>query len=135
MIRFLDHTADIAVEVEAPSLEKLFEEAGLAVMQVSADLSTVKPALKTVIEKTKDDKEKLLFDFLEEIIYLKDAEYTLFSEFKISVKGNKMRCEAWGEKIDPKRMKLDKDVKAITYHKFSLKKDGKIWKAFFILDI
>ena len=132
--RFLDHTADIAVEVESGTLERLFEEAGLATMEVNADLKAVEPRMCVQIALENKDPERLLFDFLEELIFLKDSKRMILSEFSIKIDGGKLRCKACGEKIGQKT-RMGVDVKAVTYHKFSLKNEGKRWKAFFILDI
>ena len=83
--------------------------------------------------------EKLLFDFLNELVYFKDAELLLFSKVRCSVKkvGNKYTLAAAlkGEKIDTKRHKLKNDVKAVTWHMFEIKKQKDGYRALVIVDV
>lgn len=79
------------------------------------------------------------FDFLNELIYFKDAEQLLLKpeKIKISDEGFKkdMSAVLAGEPLDPGRHHMHVDVKAVTLHKFDLSKDEGGWKAFVILDI
>ena len=91
--------------------------------------------IKKKIKLKNDDVGKLLFDFVEELIYLKDAKYMLFSKFSIKIKDDKLEAVVEGEKINPEKHELKVDVKAITLHNYFLKKTKDGWKARIILDI
>lgn len=130
--------ADIAFSAEADSLEKLLVEGAKATFETMVNLAEVKSREKRDIKLEADSPEKLFFEWIEELIYLKDADYLVFSKFEVTIKkGQKYFLEgtAWGEKIDPKRHTLRVDVKAITYHHFSVEQEKGKWKAFVILDI
>lgn len=130
--------ADIAFSAEAPTLEKLLIEGALATFETMVNLDEVKPVKKKSIKLESASAEKLFFDWIEELIYLKDADYMVFSKFEVKIKkGRKYVLEgaAWGERIDPEKHTLKVDVKAITYHHFSVKEEKGKWKAFVILDI
>ncbi len=135
--KFIDHTADVMFEAYGKNLNELFENAALATFEVQCDLKKVERKIKKKIKLKNEDMEKLLFDFLEELIYLKDAKYLLFSKFKVKIDSKKgiLEAEVEGEKINPKKHELKTDVKAVTLHYFSLgeTKDG--YKARVILDI
>ncbi|MAG52720.1 MAG: archease [Nanoarchaeota archaeon] len=133
--KFIDHTADVMFEAYGNNLNKLFENAALAVFEVQCDLKKVKRVVKRKIKLKNDDNEKLLFDFLEELIYLKDAKYLVFSKFSVKIKDNQLEAVIEGEKINPDKHELKVDVKAVTLHHFSLKKTKNGWKAIVILDI
>jgi SHS2 domain-containing protein len=80
----------------------------------------------------------LFFDWLSELVYLKDAEGVLFSKFDVRIKKNgayELKAVASGEEISQKKHGLRSDVKAVTYHLFEVKKIGEIWTARVILDI
>ena len=122
---FFDHTADVLFEVEGKNLDELFEGAGLATEETQVDLNDIKQKVKKEISLEKDSVEMLLFDFLQELIFLKDAELLLFSKIKVSVSEGKIfkiKAQLWGEKINPKKQELKVDVKAVTLHKFEVKK-------------
>lgn len=130
--------ADVAFSAEAPDLEGLLVEGAKATFEVMVKLEDVKPKMKRAIALEAPTPEKLFFAWIEELIYLKDADALVFSKFEAKVtEGQSLRLQgsAWGEKINPKKHTLNVDVKAITYHRFSVEKAGKGWKAFVVLDI
>ncbi|MBS3156615.1 archease [Candidatus Woesearchaeota archaeon] len=140
--KFIDHTADVMFDAYGKNLNKVFENAALATFEVQCNLKKVERKIKKKIKLKNDDLEKLLFDFLEELIYLKDAKYLLFNKFKVNLLGKRSRkgeyvleAEIEGEKINPKKHELKVDVKAVTLHKFELKKTKEGYKSRVILDI
>ena len=133
-------TADIAFRAWAPDLEGVFVAAADAVMNVMVeDLASIRAVTEREIEFENTSVEMLLFDFLQEIIYYKDAETLLLRApvIRIEQKGQDylLQAKGRGEKLDPERHQTRVDVKAVTLHRFSLKKTGDVWEAFVILDI
>ena len=86
------------------------------------NLKKVKQKIKKIIKLKNENSQDLLFDFIEELIFLKDSKYILFSKFKVKIKNNELQAECFGENINQAKHQLKVDVKAITYHKFELKK-------------
>ncbi len=131
--------ADIAFEATAPTLDKLFEEAAKAASDIMVDPKTVKQKTKKQIDLTADNIQDLLYDFLSELIYIKDTDGLLFSKFSVKVEqdvaGYSLYAIAYGEKIDRKRHGLRNDLKAITMHMFELEQRGKEWYARVVVDI
>ena len=135
--KFLDHTADIMFEAHGNSLNKLFENAALAAEETMVNLKQIKPKIKKEISLENENLEDLLFDFLSELIYLKDAELLLFSKIKVNIKNKecyKLKAELLGEKLTSKH-EQKADIKAVTYHKFEIKKLKNKYIARVILDI
>ena len=133
-------SADIAFEATGKTVEEMFESAGIAVLGTMVrDPKNIKPSTKMKIEKTAPDIGKLLFDFLDELIFLKDAEQMFFSEFRARISGKEgaysLTVEARGEKIDPKKHDIAIDAKAVTMHKFEVKQTEKGWRAQVIIDV
>ncbi|MEK6952868.1 MAG: archease [Nanoarchaeota archaeon] len=133
-----DHTADIGFNIEASSLSELFKASAIATFDTMVDIKKIKPKIKKTIKLKNKELDKLFFDFIEELIFLKDSKYMLFSKFNIKIKQNNkeynLESNIFGEKINPKKQPLKIDVKAITFHEFYVKKE-KNWKAKFVLDI
>ena len=129
--------ADIAFEVTAPTLNKLFEDAGMAASDIMVNPKTVKPKLKKTIKLSADSLENLMYDFLGELIFLKDTKGLLFNKFSVKVDEKKFSLVAvmTGDKIDRKKHDLRNDLKAITMHMFVLEKRGKSWYARIVVDI
>jgi SHS2 domain-containing protein len=136
---FLDHTADVLFEAYGKTLNQLFTNAALALQEIQAELKTITPKHKTSITLKNKSAEMLLFDFLQELVYLKDAEELLFSKFHVAIKKEKngytLHADCWGEKINQKKHTLNVDAKAITLHQFEVKKVKTNWQARVIVDI
>lgn len=131
--------ADVAFEATAPTLEKLFADAGIAVVATQINnVNTIKAKVKKKIKIKAENIEELLFKFLDELIFIKDKDLLLFSKFtdmKISKDGSSLDCTAHGEKLDVKRHQTLVDVKAVTMHLFEVKKQAGKWRARVVLDV
>jgi len=133
-------TADIAFEATGRDLPELFSDAADATMNVMIEnLDAIEPRETRHIELSNDKVDMLLFDFLQEFIYFKDAERLLLRvrNVRIDEKDKKyfLEAEAAGEPLDATRHRQRADVKAVTLHDFSVEKEDGGWKATVILDI
>lgn len=140
--RFLEEiaTADVAFEAVGASREELFAacaEALLATMVANPD--EVAGSREVAIRLEQGELDLLLFSFLNELVYLKDARGLLLHADRLTITeaGGQFRleCVARGERIDPGRHRQQVDVKAVTLHRFSLVREGKLWKATVVLDV
>ena len=133
-------TADIAFEATGPDLPQLFRDVADATMNVMIDnLDAIEPRETRHIELSNDKIDMLLFDFLQELIYFKDAERLLLGvrDVRIEERDEKyfLKAEAAGEPLDAARHHQRADVKAVTLHDFSVEKENGGWKARVLLDI
>jgi len=129
--------ADLAFEVEAETLEELFSLSAQALFEAMVELEDVRPEQEILISLSAEKLDNLLFDWLAELVYQKDVDAQLFSQFEVSIAENgsyKLDGSAKGEPIDPSRHRLKTDVKAITYHMFKLEKKDKGYYARVVLD-
>ena len=137
--RFLPDVAlaDIAFEAESDSLDGLFESCALAITDIMVDPKTLRSSSSREFRLESEDLDRLLYDFLTELIVVKDVDSLLFADFRVSVSpgGTSMTAVARGEPIDRGRHHLRNDVKAVTMHLFGVKKDGGRWKTTVVLDI
>src|SRR3990170_4186952 len=81
-------TADAAFEVEGHTLEELFRDAAIATFEIMVDTKSVEPGIERKIELKNEAIDNLFFDWLSELVYLKDAFALLFSKFDLSIKKN-----------------------------------------------
>ncbi|MEK6923387.1 MAG: archease [Nanoarchaeota archaeon] len=132
-------TADIAFEATGKTLNEVFKNCAMALMDTMVDMKTVKPRLKKPIRLRAKDESTLLINFLNEIIYYKDAESMLISGFKVDIKKKEdaylLTAEIAGEPLQMNRHLLRSDVKAATWHNFKLEKKGNKYTAIVVLDI
>ena len=133
-------TADIAFEATGRDLPELFRDAADATMNVMIDnIDAIQPVETRQIELSNDKLDMLLFDFLQELIFLKDAERLLLRirEVQITERDENyfVKATAEGEVLDAERHHQRADVKAVTLHDFSVEKVNDGWKAKVLLDI
>jgi SHS2 domain-containing protein len=137
--RFLEDVAiaDAAFQAEAESLEELFALCAQAAFDVMADTKTIEPKCEEQVELAGESLDELLFDWLAELIYLKDLKSMLFSKFDIKIQkknGYTLKASIWGEPVDQKKHRVRVDVKAVTYHLLEVKRENDKWTARVILD-
>lgn len=132
-------TADVAFEAEGKTLNELFESAAMALFDIMANPKKVK---KNIIKKFSlegSNLEDLMFKFLDEIIFFKDADALVFSSCKVEAgeKEGKFMLTATlnGDRIDYKTQELKVDPKAVTMHKFEAKKSKEGYSARVVVDI
>jgi len=133
-------TADIAFEATGRDLPELFRDAADATVNVMIDnIDAIHPVETRQIELSNDKLDMLLFDFLQELIFLKDAERLLLRirEAQIAERDENYfaKATAEGEPLDAKRHHQRADVKAVTLHDFSVEQIDGEWKARVLLDI
>ena len=134
--RTIEHTADIGIEVEAETLGELFEGTAAAMFSLIADLETVRQTVEREITLEAGDLEELLFMWLNELLFILYADGLLFSGFKVKEIGEgRLIASATGEKLDPRRHRLDEEIKAATYHEMMVGRRDDGWKARVIFDV
>jgi SHS2 domain-containing protein len=132
--------SDVAFRAWDNSLEGLFVAAGDATTNVMVDpLNSIEERATVPIRVSEDSIDMLLFNFLQELIYYKDAEELLLRvrEVEIWKEGDRylLSAQAKGEKLDVKKHHLEVDVKAVTLHRFRVEQAGDAWNATVVLDI
>ena len=131
--------SDFAFEVFSDTISELFRGAGLAMMQAMIDTNKISSEKTWEFELRSDSLDLLMYDFLGELIYLKDVEAAIFNDFDIKMdevdKCYKLSCDAKGVPIDYENHEMLTDVKAVTMHKFVLEKRGNEWYTHVIVDL
>lgn len=132
--------ADVTFEATGKALEELFESAGKALTNsMVSKLDSVELKITKRFTLKAENEEKLLHDFLQELIFYKDAETLLFSDYSLKItkedKGLSLEATLKGEHIDMKKHDLIVDVKAVSWHMFKLEKTKGGWEALAILDV
>jgi len=131
--------ADIAFEAYGKDYNELFKNAAFAIFEESADLDKVKEKEKKEISIEAENIEDLLYDFLSEILFLKDTHSFLFKKSKVKIgKKNGKYClsaELSGEKINREKHELRNDIKAITLHMFKIEKTKHGYNALVVVDV
>lgn len=115
--RELAHTADWELEVWAPDHATLLEQAARGMYALSGMRLLPGPPQERLIALHAADAEGLLVRFLTELLWVEQEEKLGFDQFAISVEGQcDLRAELSGSTI----AKLDKEIKAVTYHNLAV---------------
>ena len=134
--RQLPHTADLAWRLWGASLPELFENAGRALSATLTDRRYLRGRVTREVSLTSVDREALLVDWLNHLLYLFDVDGFLGRDFQVeSLTGERLEARVTGESFDPDRHPELTAVKAATFHQLSIVpvKDG--WEATVVLDL
>lgn len=131
--------ADAAFEATGRSREEMFIAAAQALTAVMVTPNEVDAMEERELEIKGDAIDTLLYEWLSELVYIKDTEGLLFKSYDLQIKeengGLILNAKLFGEKIDREKHTLKTDVKAITMHMFQVKQEGDTWKAMVVVDI
>ncbi len=128
--KFLEHTADAKFQAYGKTMEESFSNAALAMFSLITETNKIKKEIKKGIEARGHDLKSLLYNYLEELLFLIDTENFLLNhigELKIHKKEEKYFLEAIavGDKAD--NYETTGDIKAITYNEMEVKEEkGKV---------
>ena len=129
---YLEHTADARFRAYGESLEKAFENAALAMLNVMVDTSSVNNNSSLDIELSSPDLDSLLFDWLSEILFVFEVDEMVFgrikvNELNVSDEECSMSATLYGEAMDLSVHVFDTEVKAATYNEMKIEKTDKGW--------
>ena len=132
--------ADVAFEAWDAGLEEMFIDAADALTNVMvADLATINRIEELEVQLEESDPEMLLFDFLNELLFYKDARRLLLRVGRLAItlaaSEYRLRATLYGEQVDPIRHCLLVDVKAVTLYRFRVQQSSHEWRATAVLDV
>lgn len=139
--RFLEDIAmaDTAFEAEGESVEEVFRGATQALLESMANPATVSGGWERSIERTDGDLSSLLFDWLSDMVYWKDAAGVVFREAPLTVTRERdvwlLRARLIGAPVDQRTQELHADVKGVTKHLYRVSQEAGRWKALVVLDV
>jgi len=120
----LEHTADIGLIAYGHDLAEAFANAAYGLFSIMAELGGVRELESQTVVVRAEDTESLLFNWLNELIYVFEVEKRLLKRFDITEFGeHRLKAVCWGEKYDPSRHQLKSGVKSATYHMLKIDKD------------
>ncbi len=133
--KYLEHTADIKFQAFGKTLAEAFENSALAMFNTMYS-GKIMPKIKKKINVSGKDLENLLYNFLEEFLFLLDSKGFFLSKIKkIRLDEKKLRLEAelTGDKAE--NYKIGLDVKAVTYNSMFVKKEKDGWVCQVVVDV
>jgi len=135
-VRFLEHTADIGIEVTGPSLESVIGEAAMAMTRLMLGDAVPLGEDERTFEIVGDEPALLLRNVLRELLFLYSAEGFALGGLDLELEGGepglKARCRAHGGTPgDPPKTEL----KGVTLHGLRAEREEGGWRARVIFDV
>jgi SHS2 domain-containing protein len=148
----LEHTADIGIAAYGKTKREVFINAAKGMFEIIAgenknpkenfyDKIKLEADNLEFYDKIKleaDNLEGLLFAWLNELLYIGETRLVILNKFQIKdLSDYQIEAEIEGMKINPPSVKIEKEIKAVTYHRLEIKKDEEsgLWRAQVIFDI
>jgi SHS2 domain-containing protein len=130
VFRWIDHTAELELEITATTKEAVFREALAAFAELVGRDSRGEPAEHTVTV-TASDAPALLVEWLGELVFLAETRDFLPEGVTALELGEKdLRATVAGRSDEPSHL-----VKSVTYHGLELRENGEGWLARVVLDV
>lgn len=130
-------SADYVFDAWGESLEELFRTCALACFSAMTEPDLVENRFTREFGVEADNIDDLLYNFMAELIYMKDVEKLFLSHFdlKIDADGRSLKAVVGGETIDYNRHVIKTDVKAVTYHGLHVRDEDGRFTVRMILDL
>lgn len=133
-------TADVVFEAWGETQEELFISSAAALLRTMVEApEQVERKQEIMIRLEHEELDLLLFSFLQELIFYKDARKLLLHADSARIEqgrgGFTLEAVVSGERISPVRHRLLVDVKAVTLHRFQVGFQDNLWKGVVELDV
>jgi SHS2 domain-containing protein len=134
--RYIEHPSDVGFEAYGATLEELFANAALAMYSFMTDVDAIEAETERAVAVQAEDLYSLMFDWLDELLFLFESDSLVMKRFDISVNESEFRIVGTcsGGIFDPERHDAGSIIKAVTYNMMEIKKN-EIWHAQVVLDV
>lgn len=131
-----EHQADIGVRGVAPELADAFVQAALAMTAVITDPAGVRTTQRVDVECEAPDRELLLADWLNALIFEMSTRKLVFGRFEVHLATGSLQGSAWGEPVDRERHHPAVEIKGATYTELSVRQlPDQRWCAQCVVDV
>ena len=128
----IEHTADWAIRVSAPSAAELFRRAAMGLYHLAGMRLSTTPRLVRVMRLTGVDWESLLVAWLNELLFLQEHEGVAYDEIQIVAVGREaLEAELRGGRV----IAWARDIKAVTFHNLRVEEEAAGWQTTIVFDV
>jgi SHS2 domain-containing protein len=129
--REVEHTADWGLDIWAPDLPELLEEAARGMFELMGAVVSEEDRYHQQLEITADDGEQLLVSFLEELLFLAESKNFAADGFMLELVGEGLLANLEGGAI----VSREKEIKAVTFHNLEILETGRGVETRIIFDV
>jgi len=117
----IEHPSDIGILAYGSNYKETFENAAFGMFSAMAELSEVQPKSSFEIKVKGGDREELLVNFLNELIFLMDAKKMLLKDFSIyKLTDKELKAHVSGDLIQSGLTDLHRPIKAATFNQLEV---------------
>lgn len=121
---YFEHTADVGIRAWGPTLEAAFAEAAKGLVANMVEVEHARAVGEARLEVEAESLERLLFRFLEDVLYHFQTELWVLTEAEVTLHSDtRMSALLRGEKYDAARHGHVHEIKAMTFHDLSVQRD------------
>jgi SHS2 domain-containing protein len=132
--KYIDHTADLGVEVYGKTLEKLFINIGKAIFETQIS-GEIKVEHEITIKLRSELLEELFMDWCRELLYNFSVHSFIPKEYALSIQDLSLKANLKGDIFNPRRHNIKIEIKNPTYHNLQITKIKDNYKATIIFDV
>jgi SHS2 domain-containing protein len=128
----VEHMADRAFRVRARNLAELLENAAHAMVALDGKPPATERFVRRVINVEGSDRETLLVNWLNEVLYLEQTQQEFYDHFLLSdVNDSHLHAQLYGRQLDRSMTSL----KAVTFHNLNVKESQEGLEATIVIDV
>jgi SHS2 domain-containing protein len=129
--RWVEHTAELGLEIEAPSEEGVFEEAVAALRELIGDEPDGEEETSHEIDVAAGDRPALLAAWIEELVFVAERDDAVPER----VERLDLRDDGLSATVLARAGRVRHLVKAVTYHELAFERSAAGWRAYAVLDV
>lgn len=126
-----EHTADWELEVWAPDMPALLEQAARGMYHLMGTRLHPEPPLTRQLKFQALDRESILVAFLSELLYLGEVEELGFDTFEIKLEADTLHAQLGGAPLASQ----SKEIKAVTYHNLAIRETDRGLEVTIVFDV
>jgi SHS2 domain-containing protein len=131
----LEHTADAGIVARGSTLAETFAHAAEGMYSLMVNIEGVREADVREITASGDDVERLLTNWLLELLFVTETERLVFHRFDVEIQGDTLHARAYGEPVDSGRHEVGGMVKGVTRHMIEVAPDDGGFRARVLFDL
>ena len=129
-------TADLLIDATAPTLGEAFAQIAYAMFNIITPLEGIAEKEEFTLEATGTDLESLLFNIMDEFLFINDVEFLVPKKIALTVDIDEVKAVARcvGERFSQETHETGIAVKAVTYHMMEIKENSDGWYVRMVFD-
>lgn len=128
--RIIRSSPDLTLKIVGKTQAEVLANSAFALYDLMTDLEKVQEQDHLPLEVEGIDDDDLMVNWMRELLYLYQGSGYLLKEFEVhEARDFYVRAEGRGEKFDPDRHEIQKDIRTVVYRQCRMGRTGDHWTA------